>query len=216
MVAFSSLSDLMEQVAGTWLSAFVMRCMGAKVGKDVCFFGHGFEYDLLHIGDQVCIGPECDTTAHTVENMVMKMEAVSFQRGCNCMAGSVVMPGGVMEQGSTLIEHSQVLKGETVPESSYFGGLPAKLLHGYNLNDEFTGAAHGSNVRDASLFDSMDHLPLLLPQTTSSAGTATLRNSQRQIELVQAYQGGNDSDGGLFTEILTDNERSPNTTCRPL
>jgi len=33
-----------------------------------------------------------------------------------------------MEVNTTLIEHSQVLKGESVPHSHAFGGLPAKLL----------------------------------------------------------------------------------------
>lgn len=38
------------------------------------------------------------------------------------------MPGGQMEPWSTLIEHSQVLKGEAVPAGSFFGGLPAHPL----------------------------------------------------------------------------------------
>merc|ERR1712098_466622 len=107
-----------------------LRLMGAKVGKRVCFFGHGFEYDLLNIGDDVCIGDGCDVTAHTVENMVMKLEDVRFEAGCSSMGGSVVMPGGQMEPWSTLIEHSQVLKGETVPTGRAFGGLPARPLKG--------------------------------------------------------------------------------------
>eukprot|EP00930_Biecheleria_cincta_P034322 TRINITY_DN23734_c0_g1_i1.p1 TRINITY_DN23734_c0_g1~~TRINITY_DN23734_c0_g1_i1.p1 ORF type:complete len:1701 (+),score=258.19 TRINITY_DN23734_c0_g1_i1:23-5104(+) len=135
MVAFTSLDDLQAAIAGTWFATAFMRLMGAKVGKQVCFFGHGFEYDLLHLGDNVCIGPDCDVTAHTVENMVMKMDEVRFERGSSCLTGSVVMPGGVMEAGSTLIDHSQVLKGDTVPEGTCFGGLPAKLLHGYSVLD---------------------------------------------------------------------------------
>jgi len=132
MVAYSSFDDLLAQVAGTWLSVAFLRAMGAHVGRRVCFFGHGFEYDLLHLGDEACIGPDCDVTAHTVENMVMKMEHVVFERGSSCMGGSVVMPGGQMEPWSTLIEHSQVLKGETVPDGCFFGGLPAKLLQNYS------------------------------------------------------------------------------------
>nr|AYF56487.1 nonribosomal peptide synthetase 11147 [Ostreopsis cf. ovata] len=131
MVAFSSLDDLMESIAGTYFAVLFMRAMGASVGERVCFFGHGFEYDLLHIGDEVCIGPDCDVTCHTVENMVMRMQMVRFERGSSCLAGAVAMPGAMLEQGATLIEHSQVLKGETVPQGSYFGGLPAKLLRGY-------------------------------------------------------------------------------------
>merc|ERR1712151_1079190 len=81
-------------------------------------------------------GPDCDVTAHTVENMVMKMEHVRFEEGANCMTGSVVMPGGQMEPWTTLVEHSQVLKGEVVPQGCAFGGLPAKLLRRYPRPDE--------------------------------------------------------------------------------
>jgi len=128
MVAFSSLDDLLDEICGTWLASLYLRLMGAYVGHNVCFFGHGFEYDLLHIGDHVCIGDSCDVTAHTVENMVMRMEPVRFEQGASCMGGSIVMPGGQMEPWSTLIEHSQVLKGEAVPAGSLFGGLPAHPL----------------------------------------------------------------------------------------
>merc|ERR1712190_67679 len=68
MVAFASLGDVVEQIAGTWLFVAFMRFMGAHVGERVCCFGHGFEYDLLHLGDGASIGPDCDVTAHTVEN----------------------------------------------------------------------------------------------------------------------------------------------------
>eukprot|EP00927_Polykrikos_kofoidii_P046165 TRINITY_DN40364_c0_g1_i1.p1 TRINITY_DN40364_c0_g1~~TRINITY_DN40364_c0_g1_i1.p1 ORF type:complete len:1645 (-),score=237.05 TRINITY_DN40364_c0_g1_i1:283-5217(-) len=128
MVAFSSLDDIQDAINGTFLATLWLRCMGAKVGKRVCFFGHGFEFDLLSLGDDVCIGPDCDVTAHTVENMVMRMENVVFDDCASCLGGSVIMPGATMESGTTLMERSQVLKGEVVPSGRIFGGLPAKML----------------------------------------------------------------------------------------
>merc|ERR1740121_2790202 len=99
MTAFASLDDVLAQTNGTAIALLFMRCMGAKIqGWKVCFFGHGFEYDLLHLGEKVCIGPDCDVTAHTVENMVMKMAKVVFEPGANCLVGSVVMPGAQMER----------------------------------------------------------------------------------------------------------------------
>jgi len=128
MSGFGVLSDLIEQLGGTWLAVAYLRIMGAEVGKRVCFFGHGFEYDLLRIGDDVCIGHNCDVTAHTVENMVMKLEGLSFDKGSSILSDSVIMPGGQAETWSVLLEHSQVLKGDVVPSGRTFGGLPAKLV----------------------------------------------------------------------------------------
>jgi len=202
MGAFTSLSDLEAQIAGTWFAVALMRLMGAKVGKRVCFFGHGFEYDLLHIGDEVCIGPDCDVTAHTVENMVMKMEVVKFESGCTCMAGSVVMPGGQMEPWSTLIEHSQVLKGETVPQGCCFGGLPAKLRPGYPLPQQDKVLADTGN-------DDTGQEPLLGGSVAGPAKSYQQQGWERGREMRPRGTGQREEAGAgdmEFLEYHTDNE----------
>eukprot|EP00929_Paragymnodinium_shiwhaense_P124110 TRINITY_DN9903_c0_g1_i7.p1 TRINITY_DN9903_c0_g1~~TRINITY_DN9903_c0_g1_i7.p1 ORF type:complete len:1824 (+),score=356.55 TRINITY_DN9903_c0_g1_i7:65-5536(+) len=210
MVAFASFDDLLSMISGTWFSVLFMRAMGAKVGKKVCFFGHGFEYDLLNIGDNVCIGPDCDVTAHTVENMVMKMEVVKFGEGSSILGGSVVMPGGQMEPWSTLIEHSQVLKGEVVPQGEFFGGLPAKLLRRYPhpSSDFQVRVANTANGNDA-----VAGQPLL---GNSTRAPKTL--SQGHVELTSpplapsrvAYQ---DSDSSAdFSLVQTDDEDAVDTS----
>merc|ERR1712195_152373 len=85
----------------------------------------------------------------------MKMEVVKFEEGCNCLGGSVVMPGGQMEPWSTLIEHSQVLKGDVEPHGSFFGGLPAKLLRGYPRPSTDVRSSQGTDS-DVELTSSSD------------------------------------------------------------
>eukprot|EP00928_Gymnodinium_smaydae_P044216 TRINITY_DN29511_c0_g1_i1.p1 TRINITY_DN29511_c0_g1~~TRINITY_DN29511_c0_g1_i1.p1 ORF type:complete len:1740 (+),score=166.85 TRINITY_DN29511_c0_g1_i1:46-5265(+) len=214
MVAFSTLDDLKAAIAGTWFSSLYLRCMGAKVGSRVCFFGHGFEYDLLNIEDEVCIGKNCDVTAHTVENMVMRMEPVRFRKGSSCLNGSVVMPGGVMEPGSTLICQSQVLKGDAVPEGCYFGGLPAKLLGNYTGLAEAVPAGACSSAAN-------DVLPERRPFLAHASSARELRQQATvmenstiipgQIELPLAGSAGDSSPSGSnlnndFLQLASDSE----------
>lgn len=102
------------------------RWNGAKVGKNVCNFGFSLEYDMFEAGDYVCIGEDCDHTCHTVERMVLKVAPVKYASYATVCAKSVVMPGGTVEKGALLLERSQVLKGETVPENECWKGLPAE------------------------------------------------------------------------------------------
>jgi amino acid adenylation domain-containing protein len=66
-------SRSLESASGSQYVLWVMRSLGVKVGVDVCTYSPGLEHDLLEIGDRACINETCDTSAHSVENMVMKM-----------------------------------------------------------------------------------------------------------------------------------------------
>ena len=78
--------------------------------------------------DEVTIDRHGIISSHTVENMVLKLAPVHYQKGASTRAHSCLMPGGTMEQNSTLLEVSQVLKGETVPAGQTWGGLPAESI----------------------------------------------------------------------------------------
>merc|ERR1711957_550332 len=110
--------------------------------------------------------------------MGLKMDEVRFETGASCMSGSLVMPGGVMEPWSTLIEHSQVLKGETVPVNRSFGGLPARPLpaafrpwspseaHARNFASTRVRADQPGLKPEVSQVTSKDRQPLLLEVPT--------------------------------------------------
>ena len=97
----------------------------SQVGKDCCLFGLALEYDLLSLGDRVAIGWECDTTCHTVENMVIKLAPTVVEEEAAVCPHSMLMPGCVLGKGAVLLENSQVLKGEAVPARERWAGLPA-------------------------------------------------------------------------------------------
>merc|ERR1712100_746740 len=118
----------LEGFHGTPLYSAYLRSMGANVGRDCTLFGFSLEFDLLHIGDRVHVGRDCDNTCHTVENMVLKMVPVKLGSDSSMQEHSFVMPGAELAEGAVLFEESQVLKGEYVPSNEVWGGNPAEPM----------------------------------------------------------------------------------------
>jgi len=125
MIFGQGLSALADCMHGTTFEVWICRACGAKVGKDCYLGGLVVEYDLLSIGDNVAIGSGCDTTGHTVENMVIKLAPTRLGDGVAMLPGSFAMPGSVIEDEAVLMEHTQVLKGEVVPKGEVWAGMPA-------------------------------------------------------------------------------------------
>lgn len=125
MIAGSGISALQDCFHGTVFEVWICRACGAKIGKDCYLGGLVVEYDLLTIGDNVSIGSGCDTTGHTVENMVIKLAPTRLGDGVAMLPGSFAMPGSVVEDEAVLMEHTQVLKGEVVPKGEVWAGMPA-------------------------------------------------------------------------------------------
>lgn len=125
MILNSGISDLAEALQGTVFNSWAYRANGARVGENCYLAGLAVEYDLLEIGDNVAIGAECDTTGHTVENMVIKLAATKIGSGVTMCPASFAMPGSVLERNAVLLEHTQVLKGEVVPQGEVWAGMPA-------------------------------------------------------------------------------------------
>ena len=69
--------------------------------------GHSsYESDLMVIEDEVTIDRGGIISSQTVENMVLKLAPVYYHKGVSTRSKSVLMPGGTMEQHSTLMEES--------------------------------------------------------------------------------------------------------------
>ena len=120
------LSNFLESLQGTIFANIYYRAMGASVGTNACILANGIlEADLISIGDEVSIGRDHIFTAHTIENMLIKMEPVRHLRGSTVRNRSFVLPGCTMERHSTLLENSYTLKGETIPAGERWSGTPA-------------------------------------------------------------------------------------------
>ena len=121
-----SMLHILQSLQGTVFTNLYYKAMGAQVGLNACIMAIGInETDLISIENQVSIGRGQVLAAHTIENMVIKMEHTKYLLGSTVRNMAFIFPGCTMERFSTLLEYSHILKGETIPEGECWSGIPA-------------------------------------------------------------------------------------------
>ncbi|MFT4059050.1 MAG: amino acid adenylation domain-containing protein [Legionella sp.] len=116
-----------NKVLGTPFALWVHRCLGTKAGKRVFTDSAEFsEFDLITIGDDVCINAETIIQTHLYEDRIFKVSNVIINSGCNVGVGSIVLYNTVMEENSALGSLSLLMKGECLPENTQWAGIPAQ------------------------------------------------------------------------------------------
>lgn len=121
-------------VLGTPFAAILFRCYGAKIGKRVVIDTPDFaEFDLIAIGDEVCLNPEALIQTHLYEDRIFKVSNIDIHEGCNVGVGSIVLYNTVMEKNSTLGNFSLLMKGETLPANTSWQGIPAQPMRAHEV-----------------------------------------------------------------------------------
>ncbi|WP_454785649.1 Pls/PosA family non-ribosomal peptide synthetase [Legionella sp. WA2024007413] len=116
-----------NKVLGTPFALWVHRCLGTKAGKRVFTDSAEFsEFDLITIGDDVCINAETIIQTHLYEDRIFKVSNVTIGSGCNVGVGSIVLYNTLMENNSSLGSLSLLMKGERLPENTHWAGIPAQ------------------------------------------------------------------------------------------
>ncbi|MBA3536015.1 MAG: amino acid adenylation domain-containing protein [Tatlockia sp.] len=130
-------SYFVQFLIGTPFVAMLFRAYGAKIGKRVFIDSSDFgEFDLLTIGDDVCINYEAVIQTHLYEDRIFKMSTIYIANECNIGVASIVLYGTVMGKNSTLGGFSLLMKGEHLPENTNWQGIPAQHMK-CNLEGEF-------------------------------------------------------------------------------
>ena len=120
-------SWLLRLLQGTALVPLYFRLLGSRIGARACMESTWLtEYDLVHMGDDVCLNADCTIQTHLFEDRVMKMDRVDIGSACAIGTDSVVLYNSRMEPGSTLGDLSLLMKGETLPAGSHWLGSPAR------------------------------------------------------------------------------------------
>lgn len=118
---------LTDVVLGTPFASMLLRCLGAKIGKRVFIDTEGFaEFDLISIGDDVCLNAETLIQTHLYEDRIFKTSTIKINDGCNVGVASIVLYDTVMEKNSSLGSFSLLMKGERLPENTSWQGIPAQ------------------------------------------------------------------------------------------
>lgn len=116
-----------NKVLGTPFALWLHRCLGTKVGKRVFTDSAEFsEFDLISIGDDVCINAETILQTHLYEDRIFKVAHVAIESGCTIGVGSVILYNTLMEKHAMLGNLSLLMKGECLPANTQWSGIPAQ------------------------------------------------------------------------------------------
>ncbi|MGW4529245.1 Pls/PosA family non-ribosomal peptide synthetase [Amycolatopsis sp. NPDC004378] len=118
---------LLSALAGTPLLGPILRLFGAKIGKR-CWIATTFltEFDLVRLGGGACVSAATSLQTHLFEDRVMKMSTVNVRAGASIGARSVVLYDSTVGHHTTLDAMSLVMKGEQLPDSTAWRGIPAR------------------------------------------------------------------------------------------
>jgi hypothetical protein len=117
MVLMETVDNVLDLLAGTPFAVWVYRMFGAHIGEGTCLMGSPLEFDLLHVADR-----------GTVERMVIKLAPVTVGKGGTMRNASMLMPGATLGERASILELSQVLKGEAAGAGEVWAGLPAQRV----------------------------------------------------------------------------------------
>lgn len=131
-----------ELTIGTPFISFLLRCMGAKIGKKVYIETLDIgEHDLISIGDNCCLNHNAILQTHLYEDRVFKASNIRIANNCNLGTSALILYDAKIEEHSSLGDFSLIMKGEVLPKNTYWQGIPAQYVtapnkSNYYLEDE--------------------------------------------------------------------------------
>src|SRR6266571_4115621 len=121
--------SFMHLFDGTPFKSVLWRLIGVRFGKRV--FDDGVfisEPPLTVIGDECVLNQQSIVQCDSQEDGTYKSGPMTIGSGCTIGVGAFVHYGVTMEDDSVLAADSFLMKGETVPRASRWGGNPAREL----------------------------------------------------------------------------------------
>lgn len=111
----------MGACAGTVLANPILRWMGCGIGKRTIVTDplQCFDWNAVSFGNDCMINGFLQY--HSFENMMLKVKRTDIHDGCTVAFGATVMGGALIEQDSTLLPLSLVLKEMTMLPGMYEG-----------------------------------------------------------------------------------------------
>ncbi len=118
---------LTQMIQGTPFLPAYFRLLGSRIGKHVYMETTEItEFDLVRIGDNATLNYGCTIQTHLFEDRVMKMSNLHIEDSVTIGPMSVVLYDTHIRKGTVLDGLSLVMKGETLPSSTAWFGIPAR------------------------------------------------------------------------------------------
>jgi non-ribosomal peptide synthetase-like protein len=116
---------LLNMLRGTPLLPLYFRLLGSCIGRRVVMETTCLtEFDLVEVGDDVCLDTDCDLQTHLFEDRVMKMSTVTVGDRCSVGSLALVLYDAEMGAGASLGPLSLLMKGERLPPATHWEGTP--------------------------------------------------------------------------------------------
>jgi non-ribosomal peptide synthetase-like protein len=123
-------SGCLNFLLGTPFAAIILRLLGMRIGKDAYIDTTDFtEFDLISIGDNVILNHGCTLQTHLFEDRVMKMARIRLENNCQLGSAAVVLYDSLLAQDVLLQPLSLIMKGEQLPASTSWQGIPASRVY---------------------------------------------------------------------------------------
>ncbi len=119
----------LEYLIGTPWLPFMLRFLGVKAGKRVYMNTADItEYDMVTIGDDAALNEDCGPQTHLFEDRIMKVGPVKFGARTSIGSRSIILYDSEIGDDVKLAPLSLVMKGETLPANTSWGGSPVAEL----------------------------------------------------------------------------------------
>jgi non-ribosomal peptide synthetase-like protein len=121
---------LLGALRGTPFLPWCLRLLGARIGRCVSLnTTRVAAFDLVEVGDRSALNEDAELRSPLVEDRVLNALPLRIGSDCSVGAGSVLLSGTEMRDGSRLGALSILRNGETLPAGTSWAGLPAIPVH---------------------------------------------------------------------------------------
>ncbi len=120
----------LEAFLGSPYIVYFLRLFGVNIGKYAFINTPYFsEFDLVKIGNSVCLNKDSTIQTHLYEDRIFKMSTITIADGCTVGDRSILLYDTVMQNHSSLGNLSLLMKGEILYPSSDWEGIPSKRVY---------------------------------------------------------------------------------------
>ncbi|MGL3807985.1 Pls/PosA family non-ribosomal peptide synthetase [Paeniglutamicibacter sp. R2-26] len=113
--------------AGSPALVWWLRALGARIGHGVWCESYWLpEADLVTLGDGATVNRGTVVQTHLFHDRVMAIDTVELSAGSTLGPHGVILPAASLAAGATVGPGSLVMRGDSVPPSSYWMGNPVQ------------------------------------------------------------------------------------------
>ncbi|WP_241521715.1 Pls/PosA family non-ribosomal peptide synthetase [Arthrobacter pityocampae] len=124
-----SATNYLEIFNGTPFKNLIWKLLGVRIGRRVFDDGCSIpEKTIVSIGDDCTLNALSTIQCHSMEDGAFKVDGISIGSGCTIGVNAFIHYGVTMQDSAVLEPDSFLMKGQTLPPGSIFGGNPAQEI----------------------------------------------------------------------------------------